>query len=174
MVTTPIPQSSTSSMVTAQARPTVVPPSDSVGSSQSSLTVQSVHARYNTANSKKQKASQNCPKKPFMLFYFFFRCSLFVCTLAPLSTNSLVSSPRPTYRSADAGADQSQGPGAPLSQARVPGSRQHQGPPHPYEGYYQVGCCTARSLTLFTTSRTKLYLVMGRKKVFYNILGDGF
>jgi len=30
-------------MVTAQARPTVVPPSDSVGSSQSSLTVHSIH-----------------------------------------------------------------------------------------------------------------------------------
>jgi len=37
-------RSSTSSMVTAQARPTVVPPSDSVGSSQSSLTVHSIHA----------------------------------------------------------------------------------------------------------------------------------
>jgi hypothetical protein len=36
-------RSSTSSMVTAQARPTVVPPSDSVGSSQSSLTVQTIH-----------------------------------------------------------------------------------------------------------------------------------
>jgi len=35
-------RSSTSSMVTAQARPTVVPPSDSVGSSQSSLTVQNM------------------------------------------------------------------------------------------------------------------------------------
>ena len=122
----------------------------------------------------KNKKHRKIAQKTFYVVLLFFSFSLFVCTLAPLSTNSLVSSPRPTYRSADAGADQSQGPGAPLSQARVPGSRQHQGPPHPYEGYYQVGCCTARSLTLFTTSRTKLYLVMGRKKVFYNILGDGF
>ena len=159
--------------MTAQARPTVVPPSDSVGSSQSSLTVQSVHTRYNTSDRNKQKAPQKCKKTVFFLSFLFLCFSLFVCTLAPLSSDSLVSS-RPTYRSADAGVEQSQGPGAPSQGPRGPGSRQQQGPPHPYEGYYQVGCCTARSLTLFTTSRTKLYLVMGRKKVFYNILGDGF
>ena len=151
MVTYAFPQSSTSSMVTAQARPTVVPPSDSVGSSQSSLTVQSVHTRYNkTANRHKQKAPQKCKTTVFVFLLFSF--SLFVCTLAPLSSDSLVSS-RPTYRSADAGVEQSQGPGAPSQGPRGPGSRQQQGPPHPYEGYYQVGCI-ARPLTLFTTSRT--------------------
>ena len=152
-------------MVTAQARPTVVPPSDSVGSSQSSLTVQSVHTRYNTSDWHKQKAPQKC-KKTFFVFYFcvFF---LFVCTSAPLSSNSLVSS-HPTYRSADAGVEQSQGPGAPSQGPRGPGSRQQQGPPHPYEGYYQVGCI-ARSLTLFTTSRTNSILSWDEKGL-YNIL----
>ena len=151
-------------MVTAQARPTVVPPSDSVGSSQSSLTVQSVHARYNTSDRHKQKAPQKCKKTVFVFIFLLLCFSLFVCTLAPLSSNSLVSS-RPTYRSADAGVEQSQGPGAPSQGPRGPGSRQQQGPPHPYEGYYQVGCI-ARSLTLFTTSRTNLIsLVMGREWV---------
>ena len=75
-------------MVTAQARPTVVPPSDSVGSSQSSLTVHSIHAaRYSHTNKQTNKQTKKAKTKTkknqkghfgfnshshFYLFLFFY------------------------------------------------------------------------------------------------------
>ena len=143
-------------MVTAQARPTLVPPSDSVGSSQSSLTVQSVHTRY-----KYQQIGKN-EKKPLqemqhnLVFVFlpFYVFPFFVCTLAPLSTTSLVSS-RPTSTDLPM-----RGPSTP--RVRLPPTNLREGAkdssrapqPIPMRGSTRYVGCTARPLTPFTTSRT--------------------
>ena len=105
----------------------------------------------NTADRHKQKAPQ---KKTVLLMFLTFEFFPFCLHLSSTFLRLSFVSSRPTYRSADAGVEQSQGPGAPSQGPRGPGSRQQQGPPHPYEGYYQVGCIARPLLTLFTTSRT--------------------
>ena len=136
-------------MVTAQARPTVVPPSDSVGSSQSSLTVHSIHAaRYSHTNkqtNKKQTQKKRIRKAIlvsililiFIYFYFFILRNSPFC---PSESHT----PYLSHRSGDTseqvlsgqvvgeGALSRQGEGVP-----PPGSSLVRGGHH-YE-YYQVG-----------------------------------
>ena len=151
------PQSSTSSMVTAQARPTLVPPSDSVGSSQSSLTVQSVHTRYKYQQIGKDEKSpsKKCNTILFLFFLPFYVFPFFVCTLAPLSTTSLVSS-RPT--STDLPMRGSSTPRVrlpPTNRLRQGAKDSSRAPqPIPMRGSTRYVGCTAPPLTPFTTSRT--------------------